>query len=112
MAFESGVVLEDWRPDVIVLLYKVKGEGTECSNYRGISLLSVYGKIYAGTLGDKVCKVTDGLIDDEQGVIGEGRGCVDKIFTLKRIGEKKCSVYVGFTDLEKAYDRVNRGALW
>ena len=43
-------------------------------------------------------------------------GCVDQIFTLKQIGEKarekKCSVYVGFIDLEKAYDRVNREALW
>ena len=34
---------------------------------------------------------------------------------LKKIGEKaqeKCRVYVGFTDLEKAYYRVNREALW
>ena len=37
--------------------------------------------------------------------------CVDQIFTLKQIGEKarekKRRVYVGFIDLEKAYDRVN-----
>ena len=26
--------------------------------------------------------------------------------------KKKHSVYVGFRDLEKAYDRVNRKALW
>ena len=38
MAFESGVVPEDWRSAVIVLLYKVKGKRTECKNYRGISL--------------------------------------------------------------------------
>ena len=25
---------------------------------------------------------------------------------------KKCKVYVGLMDLEKAYDRVNREALW
>ena len=25
---------------------------------------------------------------------------------------KKMWVYVGFTDLEKAYDRINREALW
>ena len=46
------------------------------------------------------------------------RGCEDQIFTLKQIVEKarkkkcKCRVYVGFMDLEKAYDRVNREALW
>ena len=53
MTFESGVVLEDWRSTVIVPLYKGKGERTECSNYRGISLLSVVRKIYAGILVEK-----------------------------------------------------------
>ena len=56
------------------------------------------------------------MIDDEQGCFGARRGCVDQIFTLKQIGEKarekKRRVYVSFIDLEKAYDRVNREALW
>ena len=66
MPFESGVVPEGWRSAVIVPLYKGKGERTECNNYRGISLLSVVGKIYAGILVERVRKVTEGLIDDEQ----------------------------------------------
>ena len=56
-----------------------------------------------------------GLIDDVQGGFRAGRGCVDQSFTLKQIGEKsqekKRRVYVGFIDLEKAYNRVNREAL-
>ena len=56
------------------------------------------------------------LIDDEQEGFREERGCVDHIFRLKQIGEKarekKRRVYVGSLDLEKAYDRVNREALW
>ena len=51
-----------------------------------------------------------------QGGCGAEMGCVDQIFTLKEIGEKtrknKCRVYVGFMDLKKAYDRVNREVLW
>ena len=47
MIYKSGVVLEDWRSVVIVLLYKGKGERTECRNYKGFILLSVVGKIYA-----------------------------------------------------------------
>ena len=35
MSFESGVVTEDWRFAVIVLLYKGKGERTEYRNYKG-----------------------------------------------------------------------------
>ena len=112
---ESGVVLEDYRSAVIVPLYKCKGERTECKDYGGISLLCVIGKIYAGILVDRVRRVTGGLIDDEQAGFRAGRGCVVQNFTLKQIGEKaqekKLRVYVGFIDLEKAYDRVNREAL-
>ena len=79
-------------------------------------MLSVVGKIYAGILVDRFRNLTEGLIDDVQGRVRAGSGCVDQIFILKQIGEKarekKCRVYVGFMDLEKTYDRVNREALW
>ena len=70
------------------------------------------GEVYAGILIDRVRRMTRGLIGDEQWDFREGRGCVYQIFTLKQIGDKKCRVYVGFMDLEKAYDRVNMEALW
>ena len=38
MAFESDVLLEDWRSAVVIPLCIGKGEMTECQNYRGISL--------------------------------------------------------------------------
>ena len=47
MAFESGIVPEDWRSSMIFPLYKGKGERTECSNYRGVNLLNMVGKIYS-----------------------------------------------------------------
>ena len=59
LAFESSVVPEDWRSAVTVPTHKGKGERNECKNYRGISLLSVVGKI----LVDIVGRVTGGLID-------------------------------------------------
>ena len=88
MAFERGVVAEGWRSAVSVPLYKGKGERKECSNYRGISLLNVVGKIYEGILVVRVRKVTEGLIDDKQGGFRTEKGCVDQVFTLKQIGEK------------------------
>ena len=39
MAFESGIVANDWRSAMIIPLYKGKGERRECSNYRGINFL-------------------------------------------------------------------------
>ena len=81
MAFESGVVPEDWRSAVIVPLYKGKGEKTECRNYRGISLLSVTEEIYEGILIDRVRRVSGGLIDDEQEGFRAGRGCRSDLHT-------------------------------
>ena len=43
------------------------------------------------------------------------KGDLEQILTIKQIGEKaqeKNIVYVGFINLEKAYKRVNREALW
>ena len=72
---------------MIVPMYKSKGEKAECKNYRGISLISVVGKIYAGILVDKVHRVTGGLINYKQRGFRVGRGYVDQI-TLKHIGEQ------------------------
>ncbi len=44
--------------------------------------------------------------------VRKGRGCVDKIFTLKMKAEeyfrKDRKLYAAFMDLYKAYDRVDR----
>ena len=60
--------------------------------------------------------MTEGSIDDEQRCLRAGKGCLDQIFSVKQIGEKarekKCRAYVGFMDLEKACEWVNREALW
>ena len=65
---------------MIVPLYKNKRKRTEYKNYRGISLLSLVGKIYTGILVDRVRRVTVVLIDDEQGGFRAVRVCVDQIF--------------------------------
>ena len=76
-------------------------------------MLNVVGKIYAEILVDRVRRMTEGFIDDEQKGFKAGKWRVDQIFTLKQIGKKlrereKSRVYVGFIDLEKVYDKVNR----
>ena len=74
MAFESGVVPEDWRSALLVLLYKGKGEWTECKNYRGINLLSVLGKVYERILVDRVCRVTEVSLMMSKGALEQGGG--------------------------------------
>ncbi len=51
-AWKKGEVPDDWTKAIIIPLYKGKGSRSECSSYRGISLLSVPGKVYWRILTD------------------------------------------------------------
>ena len=46
LRFDMGVVPMDWRGACRVPLHKGKGDKCECSNLRGISLLSAVGKLH------------------------------------------------------------------
>ncbi len=96
---------EDRRKAIIVPLYEGKGNREECNNYRGISLLSVSGKIYGRILNEIMMKITDKNVDDEQGGFLRGRECVDQIFAVKILVEKYLEkdgkLFAGFMGLEK-----------
>ncbi|CAG5039924.1 unnamed protein product [Parnassius apollo] len=47
LCWELKRVPVDWCKAVIVPVYKGKGSQQDCKNYRGISLLSIVGKLYA-----------------------------------------------------------------
>ncbi|CAG5022251.1 unnamed protein product [Parnassius apollo] len=51
---------------VIVPIYNGKGSQQDCKNYRGISLLSIVGKLYAKVLIERVIKETEEKIWDEK----------------------------------------------
>ena len=114
--FEESVVPRDFRDMCMVPCYKGKGDKHECNSYRGICLMSVVGKVYGRVLINRVRKGTEVAIGEEQGGFRKGRGCVDQIFVVRQMCEKFSAkgkeVYVAFMDLEKAYDRVDRRALW
>ncbi len=116
LEWEQSRVPEAWSKAIIVPLYKGKGNREECNNYRGISLLSVPGKIYGRILNERMIKITDKRVGAEQGGFRKGRGCVDQIFAVKinveKYLEKDIKLFAAFMDLEKAYDRADRKALW
>ena len=116
ICFMLSVVPVDWVTACIVPLYKGKGDVHECSNFRGISLLSVVGKVYGMVLIDRITDKTENVIAEVQSGFRRGRGCTDQIFIVRQICEKYLGkgkdVYFAFLDLEKAYDRVERDAMW
>ncbi len=65
-----------------------KGSKSECSSYRGISLLCVPGKVYGRILTERQTEVMEGKVSEEQGGFRKGRGCVDQIFAMERLVEE------------------------
>jgi len=45
---------QKWKDATIVTIYKKKGDKSLCGNYRGISLLSVAGKLLAEELSGRI----------------------------------------------------------
>ena len=116
VCFVLSMVPADWVCACIVPLFKGKGDVYECGNFRGISLLSVVGKVYGRVLINRIKDKTEAAISEVQGGFRRGRGCVDQVFVVRQICEKYLGkgkdVYFAFMDLEKAYDRVDREAMW
>jgi len=76
-----------------------KGDHSVCDNHRGISLLSVPGKILARVILNRLTKdVTDrDILLESQCGFRAGRGTMDMIFTAKQLQEKcrqhQCDLY-------------------
>ncbi|KAK3515797.1 hypothetical protein QTP70_032936 [Hemibagrus guttatus] len=86
-AWWSGTVPLDWATGVVVPLFK-KGDQRVCSNYSGITLLSLPGKVYSRILERRVRPVLEGSWEFAQ------------------------PVHMCFVDLEKTFVRVPRDILW
>ena len=52
--WEDKVIPEVWHQGIIIPLYKGRGSRSDCSNYRGITLLSVPGKVFAHVILDQI----------------------------------------------------------
>jgi len=106
----------DWCQGIIFPIYK-DGEKKDTNNYRGITLLSIVGKVYAQVINYRLMKYSEenNILVEEQGGFRPGRGCPDQIFSLVEIlrNRKKTKyTYCCFIDVKKAFDRVFRAGLW
>ena len=110
----------DWRGACIGLLYKGKDDKCECSNSRGISLLTVVGKIcklFGKVLIKRVKAGTECAIGEEQCGFRQDRGCTDQVLAVRQVCEEKYlanwkNVFWVFTDLEEVYDTIDHHGKW
>jgi hypothetical protein len=116
-SWEGTPIPQDWVDGILVSLYKNKGLMSECDNHCGITLLEAVGKILARILLNRLMEhVCPLVIPESQGGFRSGRGTMDMIFSARQLQEKcieqHVPLYQVFVDLTKAFDTVNRDALW
>jgi hypothetical protein len=115
--FEKGIYPENWTQSIILPLYK-KGDPNNPSNYRGISLSDISGKIYGSIINRRLQTwVSENDITGEcQAGFKKGYSTIDHMFTLMACVQKQLSLhrklYVAFIDFEKCFDSINRNLLW
>ncbi|KAK2185986.1 hypothetical protein NP493_215g04017 [Ridgeia piscesae] len=111
-----GSVPQAWKDASVVTIYK-KGDRTDCGNFRGISLLSISGRIFARILLNRLSThITPEVVPETQCGFRGNRSTVDMIFCLRQLQEKCIEqdrpLYMVFVDFSKAFDTVGRTRLW
>ena len=115
--WEEEVVPQDLKDAVIVTIYKKKGNRADCGNSRGISLLSIIGKVIASILLQRLLtQLTEIVTPNTQYGFRKDRSTTDAIFIARQLQEKcreeRKSLFMAFVDLSKAFDTVNRELMW
>ena len=77
-------MLEDRKCGHLVKLPK-KGNLKECANWRGITLLSIPGKVFSRVLLEKMKEEMEAILRDEQARFRQEHSCTDQIATLRMI---------------------------
>ena len=115
--FENGHFPEEWSEGYIIPLHK-KGNRDEVENYRGITLLSVLGKLFSRVLNNRLHEWAENyeVLIEAQAGFRPGMSTIDNIFVLHgfithRLNQGK-KLYCAFIDFTKAFDYVVRDNLW
>ena len=115
-ACEMGPVPQAWKDASSITIYK-KCDRTDCANYRGISLLSIAGEIFAGIILNRLSThITPEVVPERQCGFRGNRSTIDMILYLRQLQEKCIRQdrpqYMVFVDFSKAFDTVGRTGLW
>ena len=111
-------VPEAWRRAIIAILPKTGNVDLSLpTSWRGISLLSVPGKVLARILARRLVMIgIGGFVENVQFAYLQGHSTVGATFTLSQTIEtarlKKQKLWLCFVDLKAAFDSVPREKLW
>ena len=109
--FKSGYFPLSWKKSLILPLHK-SGDKLNSSNYRGISLTSILGKLFCLILNERLKNFlsSNDIIHKSQAGFQENKQTADHLFCLKTLISKYTKnnqkLFTCFIDLRKAFDTV------
>jgi hypothetical protein len=118
LIFDKGLIPEQWLYGDIIPIFKNKGDKSDPKNYRPITIVSCFGKLFTSVLNNRLNKFSDQyhVILENQGGFRKGYSTNDNLFILHILihimKKKKKKLYCAFIDFAKAFDTVWRNGLW
>jgi hypothetical protein len=114
-AWHEGTIPGEWGKSILVPIPK-KGDLSECSNYRTISLINHTGKVLLIVLLNRLKQQLDPHLSEEQAGFRKDRSTVHQILILRLFAEKAKrqgkKIYNCFIDFQKAFDTIKHKIIW
>jgi hypothetical protein len=114
-AWDEETIPEHWGQSILIPIPK-KGDLSECSNYRTISLINHTGKVLLMVLLNRLKHHLDSYMSEEQAGFRKDRNTVQQILILRLLAEKAKrsgkKIYNCFIDFQKAFDTIKHKIIW
>ena len=88
LCWRTHCLPQDFKDANIITLQKNKGSRQDCNTYRGISLLSVAGKVLSRVLLLRLQVIADRILPESECGFRASRSTIDAVFTLRQLQEK------------------------
>lgn len=118
LILDTGLLPASWLEGVIRPIFKRKGDPSKPENYRPITILSCFGKLFTSILNARLHRFLDfnTILEENQAGFRAGYSTMDHVFVLHSLIEllkyKKMKLFCSFVDFSKAFDSVWRVGLW
>lgn len=116
--FDTGVIPSAWTEGCIIPIYKNKGNTKNPENYRPITLLSCFGKLFTAIINSRLQTFAQefDVIGENQTGFRKNYSTMDNVFALHILfdlmSKTKRKLLCAFIDFQKAFDTVWRTGLW
>jgi hypothetical protein len=115
---KSGKIPASWAVGYISPIYKGNGDVHDPDNYRGITILSCFGKLFTAAINARIYAFLDenSLLGNEQAGFRKQHSTTDHVFALHCLIDlylqRRQKLYCTFIDYRKCFDSIQHSLLW